>query len=140
MMPIDFCASLDPWANAMNPADTSCRLRNPRFTAVGRIRRTIQSSTIIRANPPSRPNSGDSTSASSARVTPRDDNRPHSASPAGFDSSTITSASRAAVLPILHHHGPDHVHGVLALVYPAFEVEQHVLLADQLPRVGPVRE
>src|SRR3954454_20759531 len=25
MIPIDFWASLDPWANAMNPADSSCR-------------------------------------------------------------------------------------------------------------------
>src|SRR5947209_17021731 len=35
MMPIDFWASLDPCANAMNPAETSCRLRNPRLTVAG---------------------------------------------------------------------------------------------------------
>ena len=56
MMPIDFCASLEPCANAMNPADTSCSTRKLRLTVAGRedVRRSVpvlQRSVLVRVAP-----------------------------------------------------------------------------------------
>src|SRR5690349_18360246 len=82
-MPIAFWASFDPWAMAMNPADPSCRTRNPLFTVVGRSGRTSQVRITIRANPQTIPASGDTTRALRVLTTPSDEASSHRAAPAG---------------------------------------------------------
>src|SRR4051794_8899887 len=75
MIPIDFWASFDPWATAMNPDDPSWSTRNPLFTVVGRRRMTSQVRTTIRVNPPSIPTRGEMTSAFRVSITPWEESR-----------------------------------------------------------------
>jgi hypothetical protein len=42
MIPMDFCASLEPCEKAMSPAETSCMRRETVCTRPGRTRRKIQ--------------------------------------------------------------------------------------------------
>src|SRR5258708_7793992 len=65
MMPIDFCASLEPCDSAIALADTSCIQREARCTVLGRIRLTSHRSAIITTKAATKPMVGDSTSGSS---------------------------------------------------------------------------
>ena len=62
MMPIVFWASLEPWAKAMNPADTTWRRRKRWASGRRAARRKIQKRATIRMNAPKNPISGEVTS------------------------------------------------------------------------------
>ena len=58
-MPIVFWASLEPWANAMKPAERTCALRKPAASGRRWTRRKIQNSRITSANAMVKPMIGD---------------------------------------------------------------------------------
>ena len=59
MIPIVFCASLDPWANAMYAADRTCARRKPRVARRRSARRKIQYRAIMSANAAAKPMIGE---------------------------------------------------------------------------------
>jgi hypothetical protein len=65
MMPIDFCASFDPCANAIRLDEISCARRAIRFTVAARERRKIHVSAIIRLSAMKKPAAGDEISGTS---------------------------------------------------------------------------
>ena len=56
--PIVFCASFEPWLNAMTDADASCARRKRRMSRPGCARRKSQRIATISATPTAKPTSG----------------------------------------------------------------------------------
>src|SRR5262245_56005459 len=100
MIPIDFCASLEPCEKAMKPAESNCKLRKARLTRDGLTRRTTHTSVTINTKPPSSPKTGESTNAIRANVTPSDVPKAHSDSLAPAPSQTAWHHAEPTMPPI----------------------------------------
>src|SRR3954470_23404308 len=69
MIPIDFCASLEPCEKAIPHADNNCSRREPTRTVPGLKLRAIQVSPTIMKKATTKPRVGDSTSGTSTFCT-----------------------------------------------------------------------